>query len=486
MLTISVNTVAKARKAKLHGRVHYVAPMVLVVEGVLNGSLGPLFYPGTELSKNPEDWNHMPIVLNHPMVEGRNVSARQPDVLDKYGVGLVLNSSWHSSELKMPAEGWFDEDKTAAVDGRILVALKKGNKVELSTGLDLIATPVPEGTVYNGKTYTHTTSGYRPDHLAVLPDDVGACSIKDGCGILVNSEGAVLALNELSHDELRYMIAQVLRSQYTQDQPHCYIAEVFDDYVVYHQGEELYKVGYRKSDDSVSLVGQPKHVTRKVSYEYAENTQEDNMALTANQKAEKVTFIVSNCDCWKGDDGKKLLESFTDDRIEGIANGVQRSLDLDKEKKYTEKLTAAARKGFAGTDGTNYTYNEATGQFEPVKKPVEPVVNNTTPAPTLSDEQREDLEWARRHKTQEKAKLLHRLTANIKDEVARRAKIEKLSTRKISELEELIELLPTDDQRTEDNVVELAMNYSGAPGGSRTTDNRHVEENLEPFEMDWK
>ena len=39
---------------------------------------------------------------------------------------------------------------------------------------------------YMGKSYTYIAKNYRPDHLAVLPDNSGACSISDGCGVLVN------------------------------------------------------------------------------------------------------------------------------------------------------------------------------------------------------------------------------------------------------------------------------------------------------------
>ena len=50
----------------LEGRDHYVVPVVMAVEGVLNGNNGPLFYPGTELKKSALLWNGRPVLLYHP------------------------------------------------------------------------------------------------------------------------------------------------------------------------------------------------------------------------------------------------------------------------------------------------------------------------------------------------------------------------------------------------------------------------------------
>jgi hypothetical protein len=86
------------------------------------------------------------------------------------------------------AEGWFDIEKTKKIDPRVFNALEKGNKLELSTGLDTDNIPAAIGAAWNGRNYTHVARNYRPDHLAILPDQIGACSISDGCGVLVNQK----------------------------------------------------------------------------------------------------------------------------------------------------------------------------------------------------------------------------------------------------------------------------------------------------------
>ena len=165
----------------MNGRDYIVAPLTLIVPGVLNGSKGALYYPPEEVSRDPDVWNGVPIVVYHPTRNGVHVSARDPDVLDKQGIGMVLRSK---AGGKLTAEGWFDVEATRRVDNRVLQALEAGSRMELSTGLFTENEPA-RGT-FNGKPYDAIARNYKPDHLAILPDQVGACSVNDGCGVMVN------------------------------------------------------------------------------------------------------------------------------------------------------------------------------------------------------------------------------------------------------------------------------------------------------------
>jgi hypothetical protein len=66
----------------------------------------------------------------------------------------------------------------------VLDKLDKGEMVEISTGL--FTDNIPESGVWNGEAYTAVARNYRPDHLAILPDQKGSCSIADGAGLLRN------------------------------------------------------------------------------------------------------------------------------------------------------------------------------------------------------------------------------------------------------------------------------------------------------------
>jgi hypothetical protein len=190
LVVVNFRAAGKARRTTFNGRDYLVAPMTLIVPGVVPGSEGPLLYPLEELARNYQAWNYMPIVVNHPLRNGRHVSAREPAILEQSGVGFVFNASLDG---RLRGEGWFDVERTRRVDARVLDRLERGEPLELSTGLYVDEEAAPLGAVWNTpggpRPYRAVARNYRPDHLAVLPDQRGACAVDDGCGVLVNARG---------------------------------------------------------------------------------------------------------------------------------------------------------------------------------------------------------------------------------------------------------------------------------------------------------
>lgn len=191
-INLTLNAGGTLRKAFLEGREHYVVPMVMMTEGVHNGSGGPLLYRASELEKAVPAWNHKPIMAYHPTLAGQGVSACSPEVLNRQKIGVVLNTGWNG---KQRAEAWIDCARVATVDPRIESAIHRREKVEVSTGLFVDRIPAQPGATCNAKPYAFEAVNHRPDHLAVLPDQVGACSIADGAGLFQwNAKGT--AMNE--------------------------------------------------------------------------------------------------------------------------------------------------------------------------------------------------------------------------------------------------------------------------------------------------
>jgi hypothetical protein len=180
------NLEGQVRRETLHDREYLVAPLTMIVPGVLAGSKGPLLYPEEEVAKNPSAWNGMPIVVNHPMKDGMPVEARNPAILNQYQIGTVFNTKYNG---KLVAEGWFDVDRTRKTNIGIYEQLVNNRPIELSTGL-YTDNESSEGT-WNGRPYSYVARNYRPDHLAILLGSKGACSIKDGCGVLINETDPV-------------------------------------------------------------------------------------------------------------------------------------------------------------------------------------------------------------------------------------------------------------------------------------------------------
>jgi len=176
---------ARIRHDTMNGRDHLVVPCVMMTEGVHHGSMGPLFYPEDELNKTPGVWNMKPVVVYHPQLNGQGISACDPDIITRQGIGVLMNTRYDKG---LKTECWLEEDKTQAVDDRVLEALEAGTMMEVSTGL-FTDHDNTEGE-WNGEKYTAVARNYRPDHLAILPDLKGACSIEDGAGLLRNAQEA--------------------------------------------------------------------------------------------------------------------------------------------------------------------------------------------------------------------------------------------------------------------------------------------------------
>lgn len=181
-----VNAASRSRTVKEGSKTYLVVPMTMLRPQVLNGSKGPLYYPPGEIVKSVAAWNRVPLTLNHPThPDGRPASSRDPGVAERLTLGEVRNP--HIIGLgKLRAEGWFDAERTKRIAPDVYNALKAHRPVELSTGLFTDNEIAQNGSSYLGKAYSHVARNYRPDHLAILPNQKGACGIQDGCGVLVN------------------------------------------------------------------------------------------------------------------------------------------------------------------------------------------------------------------------------------------------------------------------------------------------------------
>ncbi len=203
METLVANlALSKVQKKTLAGRSYLVAPVAMIVEGVFAGNQGPILYEQSDITKSVASWNHKPITVGHPKRGDQFVSGCLPESIEDFGVGMVLNTSWNSRTKKLRAEAWFDETRLDVVLGgsAIKAALAKQEPMEVSTGL-FVDKEVLSGQ-YNGKEFTGKARNFRPDHLAVIVNGVGACSLKDGAGLLVNKDSQATDVNPQSGENL--------------------------------------------------------------------------------------------------------------------------------------------------------------------------------------------------------------------------------------------------------------------------------------------
>jgi len=144
--------------------------------------------PGDEIAHFVAAWNGIPVTIRHPKQNFGSANSPTPDVPI---IGRLYNAAWDEAERKLTAEYWIDLESAAKTPegAAIINAVRNGHVLETSTGYFADEEPTPGN--FDGVEYQTVHRNLRPDHIAILPDQIGACSVKDGCG--VNRNQAVCA-----------------------------------------------------------------------------------------------------------------------------------------------------------------------------------------------------------------------------------------------------------------------------------------------------
>lgn len=550
---IAVNRTGKVRRATLNGRDHVVVPMTMLVPGVLAGSKGALYYPPDELARTADSWNGMPVVVNHPQQDGHHVSARTPEVMDRFGIGTVYNARVRAKDGALRGDAYLDVVETQRKYPDLLAKIESGTVNELSTGLFTNNRLAENGAVDpKGRSYTHVALNHRPDHLAVLTDEPGACSVRDGCGLGVNGgmkkkdrKGFTSSQGGDYEKGDRVHISAVAGSSV--EGPAVFqkwkangdaVVKLENDGGLYHMfpgrlkpldgqaggtgscapGQTAKQTGCTPTQNAADLcdncraTGKPgpcrhggnfipqgsgggmktrtdktirtpviggvrkpkkvlrrkprsflnrlhKHLTRYITGNSLTTNAATPEVPSMNRKA-IITHLTTNCDCWKGADGKKTLTGLSDVQLGAIMNAENvvtavgqtyaemfdgGELAVNAMPAFMEKTKAAMKKG--KKDGCDEPVG-SSGNSDADKKPKEkPVVNADTPkkitVADLPDDMQELLRNAARIQKAEKQKLIDRLTANTTDPKAKAAAVGVYAGMKPEQLEVLASSLPT-------------------------------------------
>lgn len=171
----------KPQQREFLGQPHTVIPLVALVEGVLQGvnAPAPEYVSAEAMARSVMSWNGRPVVIDHPRVNGQLVSANLPEVLETELVGQVFNARVEEGKLKM--EAWVNnKDYGAERINNTLSRVLEGEVVELSTGF--FADVQNMSGRFQDEPFDAVLTNIQPDHLAILSEGKGACSVEDGCG----------------------------------------------------------------------------------------------------------------------------------------------------------------------------------------------------------------------------------------------------------------------------------------------------------------
>jgi hypothetical protein len=170
-------TPSETRRLRWDGKDVLIVPVVMArSDVVMNGSLFP------EEEMLPETWDGVPVTVGHPSNGGDFISANSPEVLSAWAVGQIFHSEVVAGKLK--AEAWITIERAKEIAPGLIETIESGEPMDVSTGY--FSFPEPVGGELNGKIYEDIDRGVRPNHLALLPHEEGACNWADGCGVRAN------------------------------------------------------------------------------------------------------------------------------------------------------------------------------------------------------------------------------------------------------------------------------------------------------------
>lgn len=466
------------REETFDGRVHYAVPMAMLVEGVHTGSNGAALYTAEELANFYVAWNGVPVTVPHPVDrEGNPISANSPIVIELHCIGRVFNTTFDTEQNKLRAEAWIDVAKAEELAPKVLAAIRAGEPMEVSTGHFSDADNTPG--VWNGESYDYIVRAMRPDHLALLPDQIGACSISDGCGLRANADnqegttmtgkapaaaptpaanaeppvaapqtpektaialmstlkalkdfGFAWTVNaEISHDSIRCKLQDIVNA-FDNAQWLNWVRAVYDDWFVYEArghnpatggySYHLYKRDYSVNDTGVVTLGE--QVTEVIE----ETVYTPVAQMAANKGKEKKTMHKDKVDALIANKGTRLTEC---------------------DRKWLEGLSDEQGDKLMPVDPPSPAAN--ADPPKPAIKTVEDVIANSP------DELKPFLTNAVARENNAKKALVESLLANTRNSFTR----EQLEAKSSSELESLAKL----------GAIEV--NYEGKAGAVTPTDN---------------
>ena len=304
----------KTRQEELDGVRYLVAPVVMVKEQVLNGEL----LPADEIAKSTPGWNGRPVVVYHPKDRsGNDTLANQPDVIPKYEVGKVFNAEYDEESTKLKGEVWIDISRARRKNADTKAALhmiQNSEELEVSTGY-IVNDRFKEKGEFNGVEYNAIQRDILPDHLALLPDEIGACSWEDGAGVRNNSKKLFKPITDMvdrlrsnlsQKQSINQLVSKALEEEYDD---FSWLADILHDsdtdvdYAIFNTreiwrdgelitGEKQYSISFSFEEDGSVLLGDTLVEVEPITTYITKNSSKEEKEL--NKKEIMVRDVIAN------------------------------------------------------------------------------------------------------------------------------------------------------------------------------------------------
>lgn len=177
----TANTKA-VRKEKRNGRDVIIVPSATLPDNIV---MNEIMYPADEIAKSFVGLNRTPAPLGHPTINGKFVSASDPE-----GINIGWIGAWNENLRRENGRVFLDKviDVARANESEggkaVLSAIEKGEAIHTSTGLYCMMEDA------NGDVpYKQIARDIVFDHDAILLNAEGAATPEQGVGMLVNAKG---------------------------------------------------------------------------------------------------------------------------------------------------------------------------------------------------------------------------------------------------------------------------------------------------------
>jgi len=367
---------------RMHGGIEYaVYPVVMLVEGVHHGAIGdPVLYNQDVLKASAEHWNRMPVTIHHPQDGDQFVLCNdptRPEIATQWSVGWIENATFDAGKLK--AEAWVNIRLAEERCPGIIQRLDLGDKMEVSTGL--MAMEEPNAGRWNEEDYAAIVQQIDPDHLALLPDTVGACSWQDGCGVRINQARVkefdgkfypVPCINRTgksSYGDVMHLVSNYVdgmdeRNDDGEFTKVHFVDEVYDGYFIYTErvrGRDPEAVTYKQAysvdaENKLMVEGERTQVRKDVRYlpvtEQNSGATKDGSAAKHNSKEDvhmskdtkccpqKIERLLTNENSAFTADDREWLEAQEEAVVDKLLAQVNTAADTKKELETTQQEVA--------------------------------------------------------------------------------------------------------------------------------------------------
>jgi hypothetical protein len=199
---VNVSTVVNAsaiRREKRNGRDVVIVPSATLPDDIImNGSGGRILYPAAEIEKSYKGLERTPAPLGHPAVNGKFVSARDPEGLTQGWIG-AWNENVRRENGRVLLDKVIDVNVANQSEGgkSVLAAIEKQEPIHTSTGILMMLDAA------NAEDHKFVARDMVFDHDAILLDAPGAATPEQGVGMFVNAAGdEIEVINSTVDDDI--------------------------------------------------------------------------------------------------------------------------------------------------------------------------------------------------------------------------------------------------------------------------------------------